>query len=96
MTGWEWFAVIAGGASVASLPVALVLGWFGKRTAVDIHTATQLTLTDMRKGFEASQERLGQMLTQMDGHWREAFERMDQRADERHREVIQAIQALKS
>ena len=95
MTGWEWFAVIAAGASVASLPVALVLGWFGKRTAVDIHTATQSTLADMRKGFSESHERLGQILTQMDQHWREAFERMDQRADDRHREVVEAIQALR-
>jgi hypothetical protein len=95
MSALEWFAVIAGGASVASLPVALVLGWFGKRTSVDIHAATQLTLTDLRKGFSESQERLGQILTQMDQHWREAFERMDQRADERHREVIDAIQALR-
>jgi hypothetical protein len=84
MTGFEWFAVIAGGASVASLPVAIVLGWFGKRTAVDIHAATQLTLTDLRKGFSESQERLGQIL-----------ERMDQRADERQREMVQALQALK-
>jgi hypothetical protein len=54
MTGWEWVAVIAGGASVASLPVALVLGWFGKRTAVDIHTATQSTLADLDKGHRES------------------------------------------
>jgi hypothetical protein len=84
MSGWEWFAVIAAGASVASLPVALVLGWFGKRTAVDIHSATQSTLADISKGFRESQERLGQIL-----------ERMDQRADERHREVVEAIQALR-
>jgi hypothetical protein len=84
MTGWEWFGVIAGGASVASLPVAIVLGWFGKRTAVEIHTATQSTLADLGKGFRESQQSLGQIL-----------ERMDQRADERHREMMQAIQALK-
>jgi hypothetical protein len=95
MRGWGWSAVIAGGASVASLPMAIVLGWFGKRAAVDIHTATQLTLTDMRKGFSESQERLGQILTQMDQHWREALERMDQRADERHREVVEAIQTMR-
>jgi hypothetical protein len=88
MTGLEWFAVIAGGASVASLPVAIVLGWFAKRTAFDIHTATQPTLADISKGFRESQEHLGHSLGQI-------LERMDQRADERHREVIQAIQALK-
>jgi hypothetical protein len=51
---------------------------------VDIHAATQLTLTDLRKGFSESQERLGQIL-----------ERMDQRADERQREMIQVLQTLK-
>jgi molecular chaperone GrpE (heat shock protein) len=109
MSALEWFAVIAGGASVASLPVALVLGWFGKRAAVDIHTATQSTLADISKGFRETQQalsettktvgqgvqQLGQILTQMDQHWREAFERMDHRADERHREVVEAIQALR-
>jgi hypothetical protein len=37
----------------------------------------------------------GQTLERMDERWREAFERMDQRADECHRDTIQAIQALK-
>lgn len=45
-------------------------------------------MADLGKGFRESQER-------MDARWREAFERLDQRADERHREVLQAIQALK-
>jgi hypothetical protein len=38
----------------------------------------------MRKGFSETQERLGAIL-----------ERMDQWADERHQEALQAIQALK-
>jgi hypothetical protein len=88
MSALEWFAVIAGGASVASLPVALVLGWFGKRTAVDIHAATQSTLADISKGFRESQEHLGESL----GH---ILERMDQRADERQREMQQVIEALR-
>jgi hypothetical protein len=109
MTGFEWFAVIAGGASVAGLPLALILGWFAKRTVAAIHTATQSTLADIAKGFRESQQalgettktvgqgvqQLGQMLEGMDRRWQQAFERMDQRADERHREMIQAIQALK-
>ena len=98
MTGFEWFAVIAGGASVASLPVAIVLGWFVKRTAVDIHAATQLTLTDLRKGFSESQERLGEAVTgigQGVNQLGAILERMDQRADERQREMIQVLQTLK-
>jgi hypothetical protein len=44
--------------------------------------------TKAAQGFSESQDR-------MDQRWREAFERMDQRADDRHREVIRAIQVLK-
>jgi hypothetical protein len=87
-TALAWFGVLAGAASVA----ALLHGWLAQRQTTrlqaDIHAATQATLTDMRKGFSETQER-------MDQRWREAFERMDQRADERHREVLQALQALK-
>jgi hypothetical protein len=74
--------------ALGSIAQALILGRTTTRLQADIHAATQLTLTDLRKGFSESQER-------MDQRWREAFERMDQRADERHRETIQAIQALK-
>jgi hypothetical protein len=74
--------------ALGSIAQALILGRSTTRLQADIHAATQLTLVDMRKGFTESQER-------MDQHWREAFERMDRRADERHQEVIQAIQALK-
>jgi hypothetical protein len=70
--------------ALGSVLQALILGRTTTRLQADIHAATQATLRDMRKGFTESQERLGQIL-----------ERMDQRADERHREVISAIQALK-
>ena len=91
MTALAWFGVLASAASVAGLVFGLVGAWQTKRLQADIHAATQLTLTDMRKGFQESQERLGQILERMDAR----TERMDQRADERHREVIEAIQALK-
>jgi hypothetical protein len=41
-----------------------------------------VSLGDLAKGFRESQQSLGQIL-----------ERMDQRADERQREMVQAIQA---
>ncbi len=94
-TALAWFGVLAGAASVAGLLMAVVGGRQTTRLQADIHAATQLTLTDMRKGFSESQQMLGQILTQMDQHWQQAVERMDMRADERHREVIQVIQALK-
>jgi uncharacterized phage infection (PIP) family protein YhgE len=83
-TALAWFGVIAGAASVASLVAGLVGTYQTNRLIANIHAATRQTLTDMRKGFSETQERLGAIL-----------ERMDQRADERHQEALQAIQALK-
>jgi hypothetical protein len=94
-TALAWFGVLTGAASVAALIHGLVTARQTTRLQADIHAATQATLTDMRKGFSESQERLGTLMAQTDARWREAFERMDQRADERHREVLQALQALK-
>jgi hypothetical protein len=36
------------------------------------------------------------VIERMDTHWRDAWDRADQRADERHREVIEAIKALRA
>jgi hypothetical protein len=101
-TALAWFGVLTGAASVAALIHGLITARQTTRLQADIHAATQSTLGDMRKGFSETQARLGDILARMDDrqermdqHWREAFERMDQRADERHREVISAIQALK-
>ena len=83
-TALAWFGVLTGAASVGSLLHGWISGRQLGRLQANIHTATQATLQDMRKGFSESQERLGQIL-----------ERMDQRADERHREALEAIAALK-
>jgi hypothetical protein len=101
-TALAWFGVLTGAASIGSL----IHGWISGRQLghlqADIHAATQSTLQDMRKGFSESQQTLGQILERLDGRleqadrrWQEAFERMDQRADDRQREMIQAIQVLK-
>jgi hypothetical protein len=101
-TALAWFGVLTGAASIAALIHGLVTSRQTARLQADIHAATQSTLSDMRKGFSETQARLGDILAHMDDRqeriderWREAFERMDQRADERHREVLQVIQALK-
>ena len=98
MTFNEWgivASIIGAAIGVSALLQAWLLGRAAKAFHGDVHTATQLTLTDMRKGFSESQDRLGQILEGMDQRWQEAFERMDQRADERHREALQLIQTLK-
>jgi hypothetical protein len=91
MTFNEWgivASIIGAAIGVSALLQAWLLGRVAQAFHGDVHTATQRTLTDLAKGFRESQER-------MDQRWQEAFERMDQRADERHREVLQALQALK-
>jgi hypothetical protein len=58
MTIPEWCNTGAGAASIVRLIVTLgavlqawITGCSTRRLQADIHTATQLTLTDMRKGF---------------------------------------------
>jgi DNA anti-recombination protein RmuC len=94
-TALAWFGVLAGATSVAALIHGLVTSRQTTRLQDDIHAATQAMLTDLGKGFRETQQQLSQTLERMDERWREAFERMDQRADDRHREVLQALQALK-
>jgi hypothetical protein len=55
-----------------------------RRLQADIHTATQSTLADMRKGFTETLERMDQRT-----------ERMNILAEERHREALELIAALK-
>jgi hypothetical protein len=137
MSWGEWLNTVSGGVTMLGLWITLaafIIGGWSSRTAkrlqADIHAATQLTLTDMRKSFQESQQvlgeavkgvgeavkavgdgvtQLGQILERMDQRtaqlqarqdetdqrWQEAFERMDQRADERHREFLQGLATLR-
>ena len=93
---WDWFNTAAGAASLLGLWVtlaALILGWWWSRSA---STLIAQTTGKTQELITTSATDTKTLLARMDEHWRQAWERMDQRADERHREVIQAIQALKS
>jgi len=87
-TALAWFGVLAGAASVA----ALVFGWLSQRQTTrlqaDIHASTQTTLADIAKGFKEGQQALGEAVTGLG----QVLERMDQRADERHRDVVQLLE----
>jgi hypothetical protein len=95
-TTWlAWFGVLTGAASVASLIIGGILGlvtWRQNRATTQLitdgHAATQLTLKDIAKGFNEGQQALGQVVTGLG----QILERMDQRADERHREVVQLLE----
>jgi hypothetical protein len=91
---WEWFNTGAGAASIVGLIVTIgsvISGWHLKRLQADIHASTQLTLTDIRKGFAESQQAIAQTVS----HLGDILDRMDRRADERHRETITAIETLR-
>ncbi|MBI3302505.1 MAG: hypothetical protein HYZ72_10590 [Deltaproteobacteria bacterium] len=49
-----------------------------------------------RKNGEATRDLIRSMEERMTRHFSELLERMDKRADERHREVIETISALKA
>jgi hypothetical protein len=86
MSWWEWFFnTAAGAASLMSLILGDILGVVSWR----ISRSTDKLITSTSKDTQA-------LATQTTVNTQTILERMDQRADERHREVIQAIQALKS
>jgi hypothetical protein len=79
-----WFGVLSGAASVTGVLMAVMSGRQTPRLQADMHAATQATLSDLAQGFRESQQSLGEIL-----------KRMDQRADERQRQMVSAIQALR-
>jgi hypothetical protein len=86
MSWWEWFFnTAAGAASLMSLILGGILGVVSWR----ISRSTDKLITSTSKDTQA-------LITQTTANTQTILERMDQRADERHREVIQAIQTLKS
>jgi len=101
---WEWFNTGAGAASIVGLIVtvgaviqAAITGRATRRLQADIHASTQSTLTDMRKGFSESQERMAdsqrliaEVLRGVQQGQRDiaaVLERMDRSAEERYRDL---------
>jgi hypothetical protein len=64
--------------------------WFN--TAAHAASLMGLILAAPRREMQAGTQ---QALKRVDERWLRAMERMDQRADQRHREVIDAITALR-
>lgn len=50
----------------------------------------------MRELIRSMEERTTKHFAELSKHFAELLERMDKRADERHREVIEAIKALRA
>jgi hypothetical protein len=80
MTPFDWFSVGVGVVSVLGVWLTGIAWWHGR--------TTNKLITSSAKDTQA-------LIAQTTANTQDILERMDQRADERHREVIQAIQALK-
>ena len=93
MSWWEWFFnTSAGAASLMSLILGGILGvvsWRISRSTDKLIAHGRDSTQALIKEVHADTQRT---LAQMD----ERTTRMNELAEERHREVIQAIQALKS
>jgi len=61
-----------------------------------IRSSTESTRELIRSSAESTRELIQSMEERMTRHFTEVLERMDMRADERHREVIEAIRALRA
>jgi hypothetical protein len=81
---WDWFNTAAGAASLMGVILAGILGVVSWR----ISQATDKLIASTAKDTQT-------LITQTTTNTHTLLERMDQRADERQREVFQALQALK-
>jgi hypothetical protein len=84
MSWWEWFNTAAGAASLGSLILGAILGLVSWR----ISTATDKLIRSTSEGTQT-------LITQTTANTQTILERMDQQANQRQREMIEAIQALK-
>jgi uncharacterized membrane protein len=100
MTFWELIGVVATSAGL----FASILGAFlayatrknGEATRGLIQGTEEATRELIRSSAESTRELTRSMEERMTRHFTEVLERMDLRADERHREVIEAIRTLRA
>lgn len=91
MSWWEWFNTAAGAASLGSLILGAILGvvsWCLSRGTDRLIETMDARWRETWAGVDARTEQARASTAAI-------LERMDQRADERHRETLQVIQALK-
>lgn len=89
MTFWEFFALALSSAGL----FASILGAFLTYAARKNGQATRDLIRSMEERME---ERMKRHFIELAKHFGELLERMDKRADDRNREMIEAIKALKA
>jgi hypothetical protein len=92
---WEWFNTAAGAASLGSLLLGAILGVVSWRisAATDklITRASAETQTLVARTSEGTQA----LITQTTASTQQVLERMDQQANQRQHELMEALKALR-
>ena len=81
---WEWFNTAAGAASLGSLILGVILGL----VSWQISKATDKLIRSTAEGTQA-------LVMQTTANTQTILERIDQQSNQRQREMMEAIQALK-
>jgi hypothetical protein len=91
-----WFSVLAGSgrlvASILGAWLTYAARWNGERTRELVRSTqadTQALLREMHNGTHA-------LLREMQAETRALIDRLDQRADERHRDTLQLLETLRT
>jgi len=111
MTFWETTGVVLSSAALFASILGAFLAYAARKngeatrevvrgtaeaTRELIRSSDEATRELIRNTAEATRELIRGMEERMSRHFTEVLERMDMRADERHREVIEAIRALRA
>jgi tellurite resistance protein len=96
MSWWEWFFnTAAGAASVMSLILGAILGFVSWRISKATDTLIKRSSEDTHTLIKSTSEGTQALITQTTANTQQVLERMDQQANQRQREMMEAIQALK-
>jgi tellurite resistance protein len=92
---WEWFNTAAGAASLMGLVLAAILGAVSWRITRATDKLIQSTSEDTRILVKSTSEGTQTLISQTTANTQTILERIDQQANQRQREMLEAIQALK-
>jgi tellurite resistance protein len=96
MSWWEWwFNTAAGAASLGSLILGAILGFISWRISTATDKLIKRSSADTQSLIKSTSEGTHTLIVQTTTNTQQMLERMDQQANQRQREMMEAIQALK-
>jgi tellurite resistance protein len=95
MNWWDWFNTAAGAASLMGLVLAVILGAVSWRITRATDKLIQSTSESTHTLIKSTSEGTQALISQTTANTQAVLERMDQQANQRQREMMEAIQALK-